>query len=216
MKMTRRSRSISVNGSHVVKSSPEEALARIVSHLMRLNRRFALVGGLAVSVRSEVRFTRDVDLAVDVSSDDDTEQLVRDLRDVGYGVLALVEHETKARLATVRLSSPSGIVVDLIVSNCGIEGETIERSTLVGFGEVGEIPVALPEDLVAMKVLSMTESRLQDLLDAQNLLLTNISLNIELVRKNLELITERGFHRDQDLLRKLDHLLENLPDSTTR
>jgi hypothetical protein len=39
-------------------------------------KRFALVGGLAVSVRAEVRFTRDVDLAVAVSSDAEAESLV--------------------------------------------------------------------------------------------------------------------------------------------
>ena len=37
--------------------------------------RLALVGGLAVSARAEPRFTRDVDLAVAVVSDDEAERL---------------------------------------------------------------------------------------------------------------------------------------------
>jgi hypothetical protein len=44
--------------------APELALAAIYGELVRLGRRFALVGGLAVSVRAEVRFTRDVDIVV--------------------------------------------------------------------------------------------------------------------------------------------------------
>lgn len=36
----------------------------------------ALVGGLAVSVRTEPRFTRDVDLAVAVGSDEEAERIV--------------------------------------------------------------------------------------------------------------------------------------------
>ena len=47
----------------------ERALAAAVEALKAANRNFALVGGLAVSVRAEVRFTRDVDLAVRVADD---------------------------------------------------------------------------------------------------------------------------------------------------
>lgn len=49
-----------------------------------VGRRLALVGGLAVSARSEPRFTRDVDLAVAVEDDEDAEQLVRALTGRGY------------------------------------------------------------------------------------------------------------------------------------
>lgn len=63
---------------------------------------FALVGGLAVSIRAEVRFTRDVDLAVVVDDDADAEALVRELSTAGYRPLAMVEHEIMKRLSTVR------------------------------------------------------------------------------------------------------------------
>jgi Nucleotidyl transferase AbiEii toxin, Type IV TA system len=53
--------------------------------------RFALVGGMAVSLRAEVRFTRDIDLAIDTATD--AEVLVFALRDEGYRVKALVERE---------------------------------------------------------------------------------------------------------------------------
>lgn len=45
-------------------SRAEAALRRVVSDLGNLGRRFTLVGGLAVSVRTEPRVTRDADLAV--------------------------------------------------------------------------------------------------------------------------------------------------------
>jgi hypothetical protein len=41
-------------------SAPERALRDIVRELSSGGRAFALVGGLAVSIRAEVRFTRDV------------------------------------------------------------------------------------------------------------------------------------------------------------
>jgi hypothetical protein len=86
-------------------SSAEAALRRIVSDLRALDRRFALVGGLAVSVRSEPRLTRDADLAVMVSGDADAEQLVRTLQAREWRVVAALEQEAAGRLATVRISA---------------------------------------------------------------------------------------------------------------
>ena len=48
--------------------APQLALSAICAELERGGRKFALVGGLAVSVRAEVRFTRDVDLVVGVNA----------------------------------------------------------------------------------------------------------------------------------------------------
>lgn len=83
--------------------APELALAAICDELARRKRRFALVGGLAVSVRAEVRFTRDVDLVVLVADDAEAESLILELRSAGYSAVASVEHETQHRLATIRL-----------------------------------------------------------------------------------------------------------------
>ena len=72
---------------------------------------------------------------------------------------------------------------------------------------MGEIPIARAEELLAMKVLSMTDTRLQDRIDAQHLILYNPGLDLNRVRENLHLITARGFHRQQNLDEKLDALL---------
>jgi hypothetical protein len=61
----------------------EAALRRIASDLNALHTHWALVGGFAVSVRSEPCFTRDVDVAVVVDDDQATERLVRLLIDKG-------------------------------------------------------------------------------------------------------------------------------------
>ncbi len=53
----------------------KDALAHVAGELRRLRKNFALVGGLAVSVRGDVRTTRDVDLAVAVADDAETEAL---------------------------------------------------------------------------------------------------------------------------------------------
>lgn len=58
-----------------------------------------------------------------------------------------------------------------------------------------------------MKILSMTEKRPLDRVDSINLLCINDNLDISVVRQNLLLIINRGDHRDQDLLLKLQTLL---------
>jgi predicted nucleotidyltransferase len=191
---------------------PEAALADVARHLRQLDQPFALVGGLAVSLRAEVRFTRDIDLAIAVADDAEVERLVYDLRGDGYTAIALVEHQARKRLATVRLASPAGLIVDLLAASTGIEAEIVARAIPVAIEEVGEVPVARAEELLAMKVLSMTDRRLQDRIDAINLVLTNEALDLDAVRNNLERITERGFHRDQDLLAKLAGVLDAARD----
>ena len=84
----------------------ERALAAAADDIAAEGKRFALVGGLAVSVRAEVRFTRDVDLAVAVDNDMEAESLVYALKSRGYTTVASVEHEAQSRLATIRLRSP--------------------------------------------------------------------------------------------------------------
>jgi predicted nucleotidyltransferase len=187
--------------------APERALAAIASALSERGRRFALVGGLAVSVRSEVRFTRDVDIAVAVADDADAEQLVRDLGQRGYRAVATVEHETAHRLSTIRLLGTDGIRVDLLFASSGIEREIVERANPVEIASAGFIPVAAAEELLAMKILSMTDVRLQDRLDAQRLVQLVPNLDLARVRADLQAISERGFDRGQDLASKLESLL---------
>ncbi len=157
----------------VVKDSgPADALLRAAGELDRRGQPFALVGGLGVSIRGEVRFTRDVDLAIAVSGDAETEALVLSLGTSGYTVVAVVEQEATKRLATVRLKSPSTIVVDLIAASSGIEAEVVARAEAVSLDPLDRgatIRVARAEELLALKVLSMTPARPQDWIDARSL-----------------------------------------------
>ncbi len=103
----------------------EVALSRLVQDLARNRKRAALVGGLAVSARSEPRLTRDLDAAVAVEDDEDAERFVQALVADGYKTVALVEQDATRRLATVRLTLPGetaqGVVADLLFASSGIE-----------------------------------------------------------------------------------------------
>jgi hypothetical protein len=189
---------------------PGAALQQIARELKRLGTPFAVVGGIGVSLRAEVRFTRDVDLAVDVRDDAQAESLVRELRAVHYDVIALVEDDDAKRVATVRLRSPAGVAVDLLTASSGIEPEIVARATPVAIEGVATVLVAEAEELLAMKVLSMNARRLQDRIDALRLLEVNSELDIQRVRDDLSLIEQRGFHRRQDLAAKLKDVIESV------
>lgn len=190
-------------------SRAELALRRIVSDLRELGRRFALVGGLAVSARTEPRLTRDADLAVLVADDRDAETLVRDLQERGWRVVAAIEQDAVRRLATVRLSlaghDARGTVVDLLFASSGIEPELVAAADAIeavpGFG----VPVARLGHLIALKVLARDDrTRPHDRVDLAALLSRADATALGEARMSLALITRRGFHRGRDLLAALD------------
>ncbi len=194
----------------MVEGGAPAALHGIVTALRARRRAFAVVGGLGVSARVEPRFTRDVDVAVSVTDDSDAEALVRDLAAAGYRTVAVVEHDVRKRLSTARLASREGVTVDLLFASSGIEPEIVGRATDVELPGIGAVRVARAEDLLAMKVLSMRDTRLQDRIDAQHIVEFVADLDLELVRADLALITARGFHREQDLSAKLAALLDEV------
>lgn len=110
----------------------ERLLRQLAKFFADHQRPWALVGGLAVSVRATPRFTSDVDLAVAVPSDADAEALIYALTLQSYRVVLCLEHERQARLSTVRLLPPGqdedGIIVDLLFASSGIEPELAEAA----------------------------------------------------------------------------------------
>jgi hypothetical protein len=183
-----------------------EVLVAATRAIGELGRRFAMVGGLATSLRGEPRTTRDVDLAVAVDDDADAEALVRDLTARGYQIATILEQEATGRLATVRLvSAVDGItVVDLMFASCGIEPEVVAGATPIELaGTI--IPVANRGHLVAMKLLARDDvTRPQDAADLVALRAKLESADIEVARAACRLIEARRANRGRDLERAFE------------
>ncbi|MGH9202909.1 MAG: nucleotidyl transferase AbiEii/AbiGii toxin family protein [Vicinamibacterales bacterium] len=192
-------------------TSLEEALRRIDAHLTEARVAFALVGGLAVSARSEPRFTRDADLAVAVASDAEAEALVRHLRRLDHHVSAIVEQEAVGRLAAVRLTrlcESHGPVIDLLFASSGIEREVVAAAERIELLPHLWISLAQTGHLIALKVLSRDDVlRPQDVVDLRALLRVATDAEIDRARQALGQIAKRGYHRGRDLISELNALL---------
>lgn len=167
-----------------------------------------MIGGFAVSARTEPRFTRDVDVAVAVDDDDAAEGLIRVLLDSGYRLLATIDH-IGGRLATVRLASPltGDVVVDLLFASSGIEPEIAEAADHLEIVPGLTLPVATTGHLIALKLLARDDVRRpNDAADLRNLVDVASEEDLQLARRAIELITARGFNRDRDLREALASL----------
>jgi predicted nucleotidyltransferase len=190
----------------------EAALRQLAGELHGAERRIALVGGLAVSVRAEPRLTRDVDLAVAVNDDDDAEALIRTLTAVGYRILAVVEQDGTKRLASARLAVPAesarGIVADLLFASSGIEAEIAADAEPIEVFADFVVPVAQVGHLVALKLLARDDrTRPQDAIDLRALAAVVTDVEIDRARRAIAAITSRGFARGRDLAALLEQWL---------
>jgi hypothetical protein len=142
-------------------------LADAASFLQAQQVPYALIGGLAVSVRGQPRMTADVDVVVAADLDralsmaaalpgSNFRPLFDDIADVIM----------KAFLLPVRHRS-TNVKVDIAIGLSGFEQQAIARAEPIEMADV-TIPVATAEDLLVMKVLA---GRPRDEQDARGLVI---------------------------------------------
>jgi predicted nucleotidyltransferase len=186
----------------------EDLLRRLAPFLDGRAQPWALLGGLAVSVRTEPRFTRDLDLALAVDDDKRAEALVFDLQGAGFRALATVEQEETHRLATARLAPsgdpPEGLMLDLLFASSGIEAEVCTEAERLQVFPGCSVPVARLHHLIALKLLARDDrTRPQDAGDLRQLLAEAEPSDIEGARTAVQMIEARGFNRGRDLRKAL-------------
>lgn len=204
-------RSVALSLTFVIIDHLESHYPVIVRNLQGLGAKFAIIGGVAISIRTVERFTKDLDIAIAVQSDKEAEEIVLSLSRMGYFVETVIEQDEANRLATVRFSclGPPKILVDLLFSSSGIEPEIVETAEesemFPGItGMVATIP-----SLIALKILSADSiRRMQDIIDIQYLLKDATPQDITEARQLLDLITTRGYNRYKDLQAELDKYIE--------
>lgn len=189
----------------MIGASLSEALIRVRADLAALRVEWALVGGLAVSVLSEPRTTRDLDVAVAVEGDAEAERVVQQLQNRGYRLAAApIEQTARGRLATVRMLIPGrkveGILFDLLLASSGIEREVVAAAETLEVLPGVWVPVVQLSHLLALKILAF---RPQDREDARQLLRWARPSDLEITRRLLDLIERRQYNRGADLGQRL-------------
>jgi predicted nucleotidyltransferase len=182
----------------------QAAIRRALAGLARAHVRGAVIGGHAVSARTEFRFTRDIDFAIAVVDDREAERIVSSFLQSGYSLLSMLEQTATGRLATARLlphgEPPNGAILDLLFASCGIEPEVVAAATPAPLFRGLTAPVAQIGHLIALKVLSRDDdTRPQDTVDLRALIVEATPEDLEMARGALHLITERGYNRDKEL-----------------
>ena len=194
-----------------------DVLARTIACLDDFGVHYALIGGLAVSVRSEPRFTRDVDIAVAVDSDEAAEQLVRAMFGRGFELHMQIEQKTDGRLATCRLThrdDPGSTIVDLFFASSGIEHEVIAAADMVALTDSIELPVVQSEDLIVLKLLAVANRRnAQDTQDVVNLLQMVDPERLDRTRMLIRLVSHRRPQSGKNLQAVFEQLLEQVRET---
>lgn len=157
-----------------------------------------------MSVRCEPRTTRDVDVAVAVSDDNEAESILRELVSRGYRSVGGVEQTDTGRLATMRLlppdAGPLGALVDLLFATSGIEPDICASADSLEVLDGVVAPVATVGHLIAMKLLSRDDDhRPQDIIDLHALIEVANDDDVELAAAAVREIELRGFGRGRDL-----------------
>lgn len=155
--------------------------------------RFALVGGLAVSIRSDRRFTKDIDFSVLVATDKEAEQIIYRFQSSGFIVTSLLENKKLNRISTIRLQTPEASNTDpdfdLLFFASGIEDLITHHADILPIIPHKKGPVATIGHLIAMKTLSFDEiKRPQDLIDIGNLLRIATEKDLFLAREAVKKI----------------------------
>ncbi len=197
--------------------NPLQDLLRQMTSLLAVRRQpWALVGGLAVSIRTEPRFTRDIDLAVAVCDDPAAESLVFELQAKGFRTLATVEQQETRRLATARMApaggQDTGLMVDLLFASSGIEAEVCAAAEPLAVFPGITVPVARIHHLIALKVLARDDrTRPQDAADLRLLIAAARTPDLDASLEAMRLIEARGFHRGRNLVQAFRTVLGEYP-----
>ena len=141
----------------------ESALIEIASFLDEMRWPYMLIGGLAVAMWGEPRATLDVDLSVWIEPDD-FEQAIGNIASRFRTAENPLEFARRSRVVPIETSQ--GVRGDIVLAALPPEREFLKRARPRPVGS-RTIPVASPEDLILMKLMS---ERPKDLEDARRLI----------------------------------------------
>ena len=160
----------------------QKALEQISRGLEKLSVGYMVIGGQALLVYGEPRFTKDIDITLGVGVERFSE-ILKLIFEWKWKVLADKPEEFVKKTMVLPCQDPeTGVRVDFIFSFTPYERQAIERANSISLGKT-KVRFASPEDFIVHK---MVASRPRDLEDIRSVLLKNPNLNFPYIQKWLE------------------------------
>lgn len=155
---------------------PLEALDRLLSHS---GYRGVVIGGIAVGLLSQTRFTEDLDAMVLLSIDEIPDFLAAAQDEEIIPRISQAEDFAKRNRVLLLQHTPSQTNIDISLGVLPFEQEVVQRSITHPIDDALTIRLPTPEDLIIMKAVA---HRPKDLLDIQGIIQSNPNLDRERIR----------------------------------
>lgn len=184
-----------------MRSPVAEALAALTRALARFNTSWYLFGAQAALLYGAARLTADVDITV-LLGNRQTVELARALEKAGFRLRVRDIDSFVAKTRVLPFLHPrSGMPIDIVLAGPGLEELFFRRRRRRSIEGIS-VPVASPEDIVAMKVLA---GRGKDEDDVVAIVAAQRRLKLERIRETLDTL-ERALGQS-DLSPRFETLL---------
>lgn len=145
----------------------EKAIQKTIRFLEKERIEYFILGGLAVGIMGEPRFTCDLDLVIFLKTDEVGLFLQR-LKKASFKVDLKRATLTASQFGTFRVFY-NKIQIDMIIASTQLEKEALQRKKRITFfGKKTSFPS--PEDLILLKLIP---GRPKDLIDAESIIIRN-------------------------------------------
>jgi hypothetical protein len=131
--------------------------------ISRFNQEGVVIGGIAVSVLGNARFTEDLD-AMFLLSTKDIARFLAEAKQEGIEprIENVAEFAKKSRVLLLRHIA-SGTDIDVSLGIMPFEQEMVERSSVQEFDDRLQVRLPTPEDLIIMKAIAHRPKDLEDI-----------------------------------------------------
>lgn len=150
---------------HREKNAFKQAIHKIIRFLDKEKIPYFVLGGLAVGVMGEPRFTHDIDLDIFLQ-DQETGIFIKRLKKASFKFNAKQAMLNASQFGTFRLSYKM-VQIDIIIASTALEREALRRKRRVDFFDLITC-FPSPEDLILLKLIP---GRPKDLLDAESVVI---------------------------------------------
>jgi hypothetical protein len=161
---------------------PAAALQDVLNWLKAGKAPGAVIGGIAVSLLGEPRYTEDIDLVVVI--DEPKQRKLVELApkfNLAGRVPDVFDFARDTRMLLMQ-HTPSGTSIDISLGMLDFEKEMIKRAKIIKHLDL-KIPVANSEDLIILKIIAQ---RPQDLADVANILDNQDEIDLARVRQTVD------------------------------